>query len=131
MHFRDTEQIKANSASDSIIYAIRKTIDKDMYTGQILSYRTGQQEMIGKELESEGFVRLFQTMQLYALVVIDICPLLLGHSKHCLLVQPPVFTKGIFITSPRCQKTNSDSDFYLYHLRIVTYLLYRIRSACI
>lgn len=34
MHFRDTEQIKANSASDSIIYAIRKTIDKDMYTGQ-------------------------------------------------------------------------------------------------
>ena len=44
--------------------------------------------MVGEELQLEDAVELLQTVQLDALVVVDVRPLLLGDREHRLNVQP-------------------------------------------
>jgi hypothetical protein len=49
--------------------------------------------MIGQKLHLENVVQLLDAMQLDALVVVDVGPLLLSNGEHVLSVQPPVNKK--------------------------------------
>jgi hypothetical protein len=46
--------------------------------------------MIGQKLHLENVVQLLDAVQLDALVVVDVGPLLLSNGEHVLSVQPPV-----------------------------------------
>ena len=46
--------------------------------------------MIRQELHADNVVHLLEAVDLDALVVVDVRPLLLGHSKQVLGVEPPV-----------------------------------------